>query len=171
MGAAEKSGYVTAAKRIKEDFHIQHPDAKTRCVQRKGKRAKHDHASAGGARSETPPSLQALALVGSRLNQAIHPPPSGPSDFRRCDSASTYSYTQGGGGSSYDAPSRRDYDDDDDDEEYELRDGGESDYEAAAPSAEAPSSTHQPSLLEQLCTVTEAEHAAAAQMLSALGAC
>ena len=40
MPTTEKAGFVSAAKRIKEDFHLQHPDAKTRCVQRKGKRAK-----------------------------------------------------------------------------------------------------------------------------------
>ena len=72
MSAHEKSGFTAAAKKIKEDFHIQHPDAKTRCVSRKAKRAKLDHQ---GNRllptGRDPPSLHALALVGSRLN---HPP-------------------------------------------------------------------------------------------------
>jgi hypothetical protein len=205
MSAHEKSGFTAAAKKIKEDFHIQHPDAKTRCVSRKAKRAKLDHQ---GNRllptGRDPPSLHALALVGSRLN---HPPkmnygsPSGRGGNTRCDSASTY--TQG-------APSifasrsfdRYTYDDDEyeesDDEMMHENEGGhysggsggnsnmmmprfgreeaeEDDeyddeaYEAAegAPSCEAPNTNGQPTLLEQLCSVAEQEHTAAAQMLSA----
>lgn len=167
----EKSAFVAAAKRIKEEFHAQNPDAKTRCVKRAGgKRAKLDGAGRFAVprpNNSSPPSLQALALVGSRLNQSAY-----GEGGARCDSASTY--TQGA--PSFDAPSRRSYDeeeeddyDDDDDDEPELR--WESST-APAPASEAPPAIQigGPSLLEQLCTVAETEHTAAAQMLSAFGA-
>merc|ERR1719440_215316 len=76
MHSSEKSGYVAAAKKIKEQFHADHPDAKTRCISRKGKR-KHESGAGGRgvvARNFNPPSLHALALVGSRLNQSVYPP-------------------------------------------------------------------------------------------------
>jgi len=173
MHSGEKSGYVSAAKRIKEDFHAQHPDAKTRCVSRKGKRAKLDHNGAGRiARSMTPPSLHALALVGSRLN--IHEI-GFPSAEGKCDTASVYTQRAP---SSAGAPSRPAYDDDDDD--YDDDDSLDEGL-APAPSSESPLSHsaaspasagfgYQPSLLEQLCTVAENEHTAAAHMLSAFGA-
>ena len=50
-------------------------------------------------------------------------------------------------------------DDEYDDEAYEAAEG--------APSCEAPNTNGQPTLLEQLCSVAEQEHSAAAQMLSA----
>ena len=55
-------------------------------------------------------------------------------------------------------------------EEAEEDDGYDDEaYEAAegAPSCEAPNTNGQPTLLEQLCSVAEQEHTAAAQMLSA----
>jgi len=87
MHASQKSGYVNAARKIKEQFHIDHPDAKRHMV-RKGKR-KRESSAVGGegivARNLNPPSLQALALVGSRLNQSDDPlvtSPGGPSPAR-----------------------------------------------------------------------------------------
>jgi hypothetical protein len=174
MLSAEKSGYVMAAKRIKEDFHAQHPDAKTRCVSRKAKRAKLDAAGRMG-RSITPPSLQALALVGSRLNQtepqgAVY----GHPGEHRCESASTYTQR-----SAFDAPSRRSFDEeeyDDDDDEDMRWEANFDEPRASAPSSDEPQMRHtamaveyQPTLLEQLCTVAENEHTAAAHMLSAFG--
>jgi len=131
MHSSEKSGYVAAARRIKEDFHAAHPDARTRSI-RKAKR-KFD-AGRVVARNLAPPSLHALALVGSRLN-------SSPAEDEQ-------------------------YDEEDEYDEYE-------EDEAMAPAAEPvyrPHSAGSLSLLEQLCTVAENEHNAAAHMLSAMAA-
>ena len=173
MHAAEKSGYVMAAKRIKEDFHLQHPDAKTRCVSRKAKRAKLDAAGRMG-RSITPPSLQALALVGSRLNQTEAPGAVYAPAEQQCESASTYTQR-----SAFDAPSRRSFDEDDDDDDDDDEDmRWEANFDeprASAPCSDEPmrhtamAVEYQPTLLEQLCTVAENEHTAAARMLSAFG--
>lgn len=72
MSASEKAGYVACARKIKEDFAALHPEARSRGGSRKGKR-KLERAEGGprvAARPFAPPSLNALALVGSRLNQA-----------------------------------------------------------------------------------------------------
>ena len=70
MHATEKSMYVAAARKIKEDFVVSNPDAR-RGAGRKNKRKLEPTTSPSSkvARNVTPPSLHALALVGSRLNQ------------------------------------------------------------------------------------------------------
>mmetsp|Transcript_49856 Transcript_49856/g.99176 ORF Transcript_49856/g.99176 Transcript_49856/m.99176 type:complete len:228 (-) Transcript_49856:807-1490(-) len=71
MSTAEKASYVAVARKIKEDFVALHPDARSRGGSRKGKR-KIDKIEGGprvAIRNIAPPSLHALALVGSRLNQ------------------------------------------------------------------------------------------------------
>jgi len=71
MAPTDKTCYVAAAKKIKDDFVASNPDAVRRGTSRKKKR-KLEGGAAGGprvARNMTPPSLHALALVGSRLNQ------------------------------------------------------------------------------------------------------
>jgi len=123
MPATEKTAYVMAARKIKEDFVAAHPDARSRGI-RKGKRK-----SDGGARiarNLAPPSLHALALVGSRLNQERQEP-----DER---AESEYSFHS---------------------------------FHSNPPETEHPE-RYTPSLLDQLCTVAENEHTAAAHMLSAL---
>jgi len=170
MHSGEKSGYVSAAKRIKEDFHAQHPDAKTRCVSRKGKRAKLEHPGAGrAAQRMQPPSLHALALVGSRLNVNEL---GLASESGRCESASVATQRAP---SSACVSSRRSYEYEDDDDADSLDEGyapAPSSDEPVTHGAGAPSSAfaYQPTLLEQLCTVAENEHTAAAHMLSAFGA-
>jgi hypothetical protein len=127
MPAHEKSSYVIAARRIKEEFAAAYPEARSRGI-RKGKRK-----TMGGARvSRTlaPPSLHALALVGSRLNQQ-----------------STYSQPE---------------------EEHEESEYSYHSHQSQQARGEPERSS--PSLLDQLCTVAENEHTAAAQMLSALSA-
>lgn len=119
MHSSEKAAYVNAARKIKEEFALLHPEARTRGI-RKGKR-KHAEGGSRTARGIAPPSLHALALVGARLNQGFE---------------------------------EEGYNDDD-----ELA--------SASPS---PASCEPPSLLDQLCTVAENEHTAAAHMLSALSA-
>ncbi len=131
MPAQEKSSYVIAARKIKEEFAIAHPEARSRGI-RKGKRKMEGGARI--ARSLAPPSLHALALVGSRLNQQ-----------------STYS------------------------EEAEDREESEYSYHSQHSQVMGEVEEQQPeratpSLLDQLCTVAENEHTAAAQMLSALSA-
>ena len=86
----------------------------------------HDRPGARVPRSVAPPSLHALALVGSRLNQEPHQ--SGAPSFGPPDYAAEGASLQG---------------------------------QLCAPSL---------SLLDQLCTVAENEHNAAAQMLSSLAA-
>lgn len=112
MPSGEKSKYVSAARMIKEEFVAAHPDAKSRGI-RKNKRKSVD-GTGRAPKNVVPPSLHALALVGSRLNQQPEetPPPLQPSLY--CQ--------------------------------------------------------QPPSLLDQLCTVAENEHTAAAHMLSALSA-
>ena len=134
MHSSEKSGYVAAARRIKEDFHAAHPDARTRTI-RKAKR-KGDGAMRV-ARNIAPPSLHALALVGSRLNQS-------PTE----DIHSYY--------------------DEDEDEDEDMRPAPVAEYTFHRPPPMQVAGSL--SLLEQLCTVAENEHTAAAHMLSALGA-
>jgi len=115
MSTAEKASYVAVARKIKEDFVALHPDARSRGGSRKGKR-KLDKVDGGprvAIRNVAPPSLHALALVGSRLNQQ---------PFR--------------------------------------------DLEDQPPQIQG----LPPSLLDQLCTVAENEHRAAAHMLSSLSA-
>ena len=145
MHSSEKSGYVAAAKKIKEQFHADHPDAKTRCISRKGKRKADGGFGGGGrgvvARNVGPPSLHALALVGSRLNQSPHPAAAASSSPWH-QSSTTWSY----GG------------DEGEDEGYDEAEEEFSDGAAG-----------QLTLLEQLCTVAETEHTAAAQALSAFG--
>jgi len=167
MHSSEKSGYVAAARKIKEQFHADHPDAKTRCVSRKGKR-KHESGAGGRgvvARNFNPPSLHALALVGSRLNQSVYPPAmpsSSPYHRSSAGSSSTWSRT---------AAENDDFDYDCDEDLYDdERDdelGGGATSAKQAPGAGA----HHLTLLEQLCTVAENEHTAAAEALSAFGAC
>jgi len=175
MSAHDKSGYVAAARKIKEQFHADHPDARTRCVSRKAKR-KHD--GAGGpsrrgvarprlAAAAEPPSLHALALVGARLNQNA---PSESAQYQRSSTASTYS--------TYSRPS---FDDDDDAVADEQRDFGDDDDEDDEDDERSSEHTigagvyggggGSLSLLEQLCTVAESEHTAAARALSAFGGC
>ena len=69
MPAAEKAPYVAAAKRIKEDFHAMHPDAKTRCVSRKKRKLE---AAALAARARAP-----LGGAGSAPLYAPHQPQGG----------------------------------------------------------------------------------------------
>jgi len=136
MHSSEKSGYVAAARRIKEDFHAAHPDARTRTIRKANRKG---DGAMRAARNIAPPSLHALALVGSRLNQS-------PTE----DIQSYY-----------------------DEDEDEVED------EDMRPAPVANVAFHRPppmqvagslSLLEQLCTVAENEHTAAAHMLSALAA-
>lgn len=155
MHSSEKSGYVAAAKKIKEQFHADHPDAKTRCISRKGKRKADGGFGGGGrgvvARNVGPPSLHALALVGSRLNQSPHPAAAASSSPWH-QSSTTWSY----GG------------DEGEDEGYDEAEGEFSD--GAADGADPyQGGARQLTLLEQLCTVVETEHTAAAQALSAFG--
>lgn len=128
--------YVAAARKIKEDFVVSNPDAR-RGAGRKNKRKLEPTTSPSSkvARNVTPPSLHALALVGSRLNQE----PMGnatddevPQPPAACPEPHPQTHT--------------------------------------APTSAGPSCTPSPSLLDQLCTVAENEHTAAAQMLSALSA-
>jgi len=124
MSSVDKAGYVAVARKIKEEFVALHPDARSRGGSRKGKR-KLDKLEGGprvAIRNIAPPSLHALALVGSRLNQQ-----SGPF--------------------------------------YDLED--QPPQLLGLPS---PQRSTSPSLLDQLCTVAENEHTAAAHMLSSLGA-
>lgn len=127
MPYAEKSSYVIAARKIKEEFAAAHPDAPRSRGVRKVKRKAADGLVLG--RSITPPSLHTLALIGSRLNQQ---------------------------------PLNTD----------EL-DGSEQSFQSSFQSHAPESISHSvaPSLLDQLCTVAENEHTAAAQMLSTLSAC
>lgn len=72
MSTAEKASYVAVARKIKEDFVALHPDARSRGGSRKGKR-KLEKVEAGprvAIRNVAPPSLHALAMIGSRLNQS-----------------------------------------------------------------------------------------------------
>ena len=168
MHASEKSGYVSTARKIKEQFHVDHPDAKTRCVSRKGKR-KADGGGGGGRgvaqRSVAPPSLHALALVGSRLNQTSHNPADSSSPYQR----STTTWSSAG----------RDDDDDDDDDDDEYDYGQDESELTGGVTTQGPSTSTSAmsgaasslTLLEQLCTVAENEHTAAAHALSAFGAC
>jgi len=161
MHSSEKSGYVAAARKIKEQFHADHPDAKTRCVSRKGKR-KHEGVGSGRgvvARNFNPPSLHALALVGSRLNQS-GVPSSSPYHRSSVGSSSTWSRTVA------DEDFDDDYYDDDDDQDDDRRDDG-----SEVTSAQEDAGGSRLTLLEQLCTVAENEHTAAAEALSAFGAC
>jgi len=173
MHSGEKSGYVTAARRIKEDFHAANPDAKTRCVSRKGKR-KFD--SAGGpsgsriARNVAPPSLHALALVGSRLNQAREQSYAGKHVRPRPAEASSSPFDDDRRTSTFDEAAMED-----DDDEYDNDDDDDECTSYAPTRSEAPSAAgdfHRPlTALEQLCTVAENEHTAAAKMLSTLASC
>lgn len=122
MPATEKSSYVTAARKIKEEFAVAHPDAPRSRGIRKAKRKAAANTIAG--RTIAPPSLHTLALIGSRLNQE------------------PWSAEEG--------------------------EGSEQSFQSSFQS-HAPEST-APSLLDQLCTVAESEHTAAAHMLSALSA-
>lgn len=154
MHANEKASYVANARRIKEDFHIAHPEAKHRTISRKGKRKRADGGGSGGklARNMAPASLHALALVGSRLNQSPYDSYGEPSP----------------GGAPYRRPSvfyrphakYADYDDEFEDEHEDAEDDDEATTTASVP---APGGL---SLLEQLCTVVESEHTATVQMLS-----
>lgn len=132
MPSGEKSSYVIAARKIKEEFVLAHPDAKSRGI-RKPKRKME-----GGlriARNLAPPSLHALALVGSRLNQESWQSALG------------------------DAPSPE--------EEQSEHNFSEHSYNSQPSQPTVPARV-SPSLLDQLCTVAENEHTAAAHMLSAL---
>lgn len=124
MSASQKASYVAVARKIKEDFVALHPDARSRGGSRKGKR-KLEKLESGGprvaVRNVAPPSLHALALVGSRLNL------------------------------------QRDLED-------------QPPQFLGAPSSPCQPQSSSPSLLDQLLTVAENEHTAAAQMLSALAA-
>jgi len=126
MSTAEKASYVAVARKIKEDFVALHPDARSRGGSRKGKR-KLDKMEGGGPRvairNIAPPSLHALALVGSRLNQQ---------PFRDLE-----------------------------DQPPQIQ---------GLPSSPCTQQPASPSLLDQLCTVAENEHTAAAHMLSSLSA-
>lgn len=155
MHASEKTGYVSAARKIKEEFHAAHPDAKTRCVSRKGKR-KPQHDAPRDAKRPTSgvPSLHALALVGSRLND---PQPSGARSW--APGAEDYNPQVPSAASS----SARFLDDDEDDLDEEL--------DTMAAGTSESSGSGGLTLLEQLCTVAENEHTAAAQALSAFAAC
>jgi len=125
MPSAEKVSYVIAARKIKDDFVAAHPDAKSRGIRKLKRKTESSNRT---AHTLTPPSLHALALVGSRLNQE--------SDAHG--------------------------DDEEEESEYSYQ------------SSQAPFQDHEqsncatPSLLDQLCTVAENEHTAAAHMLSAL---
>lgn len=182
MSAHDKSGYVAAARKIKEQFHAENPDAKTRCISRKAKR-KHDGSGpprAGAQRMAIgcePASLHALALVGSRLNQnAPHAPTDSP--FQRSSAASTYSFSR----PSFDEDDEPNSDDGNDaydefDErtsEGTVRDTGGDDGGVGGASGGHGwngGGGGSLSLLEQLCTVAESEHTAAARALSAFGGC
>jgi len=159
MAANQKAGFVAAARKIKEQFHVDHPDAKTRCVSRKGKR-KHEGGGGGAggrhaqARNFNPPSLHALALVGSRLNQSGA---SSSSPYHRSSAGSSTAWSR----------TAADCDDYDDDYEY---DEGDDESEVTAHEDQRAGGAHQLTLLEQLCTVVENEHTAAAEALSAFGA-
>jgi hypothetical protein len=170
MHASQKAGYVAAARKIKEQFHVDHPDAKTRCVSRKGKR-KHEGGGGGGgggggrhaqARNFNPPSLHALALVGSRLNQSsCVPGASSVMSYHRSSAASSSAWSRTAG----------DYDDDDDDyENGDHYDEGDDESEVTTTHYQQGAGANQLTLLEQLCTVVENEHTAAAEALSAFGA-
>jgi len=182
MSSSDKSGYVSAARKIKEQFHAENPDAKTRCISRKAKR-KHDGSGpprAGAQRMAIgcePASLHALALVGSRLNQnAPHAPTDSP--FQRSSAASTYSFSR----PSFDEDDEPNSDDGNDaydefDErtsEGTVRDTGGDDGGVGGASGGHGwngGGGGSLSLLEQLCTVAESEHTAAARALSAFGGC
>jgi len=166
MHANEKSSYVTTARRIKEDFHAAHPDAKTRSVSRKGKKRKHMD-GARFARNMAPASLHALALVGSRLNQSpfdVPAAPPRPPSSSYCHPADLRPPSSNG------RELEEDEDWGDDWGEDEAEDVCEDEVQTTR-SSTAASSAGGLSLLEQLCTVVENEHTAAAHMLSALGAC
>jgi len=131
MPTSEKASYVIAARKIKEEFVAAHPDARSRGI-RKPKRKMEGGARM--ARTLGPPSLHALALVGSRLNQE---------SFAREDAAESESSFV----------------------------SHEQEHESSFQSQQRhPLDCNTPSLLDQLCTVAENEHTAAAQMLSALHA-
>jgi len=124
MSTAEKASYVAVARKIKEDFVALHPDARSRGGSRKGKRKleKMETGPRVAIRNVAPPSLHALAMIGSRLNQSAV----------------------------------RDLED----QPPQLQG-----LPASSPCTQQAAS---PSLLDQLCTVAENEHEAAAHMLSSL---
>ena len=128
MHSTEKACYVAAARKIKEDFVVTNPEARRGTGRKKRKQldGAHDRMGAKVPRSFAPPSLHALALVGSRLNQEPHQP--GAPSF------------------------------------------GHPDHAAEDSSQQPPLCAPSLSLLDQLCTVAENEHNAAAQMLSSLAA-
>ena len=138
-----------------------------RCVSRKGKR-KHEGGGGGGgggrhaqARNFNPPSLHALALVGSRLNQSVCVPGgSSVSPYHRSSAASSSAWSR----------TAADYDDDYDYDDYEHGDQYDDD-EVTTTHEQQGGGANQLTLLEQLCTVVENEHTAAAEALSAFGAC
>jgi hypothetical protein len=69
MQTAEKASYVAAARKIKDDFVRDHPDHRRSVTRKKRKLERPDGGAGKLARNVAPPSLHALALVGSRLNQ------------------------------------------------------------------------------------------------------
>ena len=165
MPAAEKAPYVAAAKRIKEDFHAMHPDAKTRCVSRKKRKLE---AAALAARARAP-----LGGAGGAPLYAPHQPQGGgryyPMYAQNFNPQQTDLYRGSAASSSFGGRSDDYYDDDDEEGEEGMgHEEGGAQYARPRPPSNAP---HSMSLLETLCTVAENEHTAAAHVLSAFAVC
>lgn len=162
MPANLKAPYVSAAKKIKEDFHLAHPDAKTRCVSRKKRKLDAANSAANRGRAQPSDSGDGHHATSSTSHDRVHYYPMYAQNFNpqahyRGSAASASSF------------GRRsdDYDDEDDDDAYE-EDGYDEEGEGGRQHGGEEAAPYQMSLLETLCTVAENEHTAAAQVLSAL---